>query len=54
MRTADRYVVAIDDNHRMISYAYQGERMTIIQRKRVVNGRYVWCYLKRWAEGVQA
>lgn len=54
MRTADRYVVAIDDNHRLISYAYQGERLTIIQRKREVNGRFVWAYLKRWTEEVQA
>jgi hypothetical protein len=54
MRIADRYVVAIDDKHRMISYAYQGERLTIIQRKREVNGRFVWAYLKRWVEGVEA
>jgi hypothetical protein len=54
MRVADRYVIAIDDNHRMISYAYQGQRLTIIQAKREINGRYVWCYLKRWSEGVQA
>ena len=54
MRIADRYVVEIDANHRLISYAYQGERLTIIQRKREVNGRFVWCYLKRWTEGVEA
>ena len=54
MRTADRYVIAIDDSHRLISYAYQGERLTIIQAKRLVNGRFVWAYLKRWTEEVQA
>jgi hypothetical protein len=54
MRIADRYVIAIDDHHRLISYAYEGERLTIIQRKREVNGRFVWCYLKRWTEDVQA
>lgn len=54
MRVADRYVVAIDDKHRLISYAYQGERLTIIQAKRLINGRFVWAYLKRWVEGVEA
>ena len=54
MRTVDRYVVAIDDSHRLISYAYQGERLTIIQAKRMVNGRFVWAYLKRWTEEVHA
>ena len=54
MITADRYVVAIDDKHRLISYAYKGERLTIIQAKREVNGRFVWAYLKRWTEEVQA
>ena len=54
MRTADRYVVEIDANHRLISYAYQGERLTIIQAKRMVNGRFVWAYLKRWTEEVHA
>lgn len=54
MRMADRYVIAIDENHRLISYAYENERLTIIQRKREVNGRFIWAYLKRWTEEVQA
>jgi hypothetical protein len=55
-RIADRYVIAIDDHHRLISYAYAGERLTIIQQRREVasTGRYVWSYLKRWTEEVQA
>jgi hypothetical protein len=55
-RIADRYVIAIDDHHRLISYAYAGERWTIIQQRREVasTGRYVWSYLKRWTEEVQA
>ena len=48
--TAERYVIAIDDQHRLIGYVHKGERLTIIQQRREVNGRFVWAYFKRWTE----
>ena len=47
-RTAQRYTVRIDADHRRLYLSTPTETLVLVQRRRRVGDRYVWSYVGPW------